>query len=420
LLSDLAARYANALLAGLGREERTSEKSDHPAIAWRRSGLMQATQYMLPLPLIAHVDGALMALRALNSGAELPRCGALLMGERARLRGTVRRGLRCAGGYGQLLEARGGRFALNLVREEDWDLIPAWLEDADITNWEGIAAHVKDRSLGELLGRAAELGLAAAKDHLPRRPKSWFSVRHFTPEKSTRPPLVVDLSALWAGPLASSLLMMCGARVIKVEGPDRPDGMRAGHAEFYARLNAGKACVALDFRSASDLSRLKDLLERADIVIEGSRPRALRQLGIDAADFTARKPGKIWARLTAYGQDKNQIGFGDDIGIAAGLASVMERAHGQACFAGDAIADPVNSVHLALGINAAFKSGGGMVLDFSMLDVLRYAMGKIPYDLAAAAKDYSEIANLDNAPFYPHRSPRGQVKALGADTARLC
>ena len=182
-------------------------------------------------------------------------------------------------------------------------------------------------------------------------------------------------------------------------------------------LNSGKDCVALNFRDETDLRKLKNLITRADVVIEASRPRALKQLGISAEDFVAHKPGQIWARLTAYGRDDNRIGFGDDIGISAGLATVMELAHGEPCFVGDAIADPVNGVHLALAIRAMLSQGGGAVIDVSMKDVLRYAMGDLPDDPRRTAKDWQSVADKDKAPFYDMRQPIGGVKSLGADNA---
>ncbi len=409
-----AANYANHLLSELGCLEQVSALSDHPAIAWRRSGLLRTTKLMLPVPLTAHVDGVLMALRALCPKADLPDSGALLMGERARLRKTIRNGRQCAGGYGRLMDTANGRIAVNLVREDDWGLIPAWLEDA-AEDWDGITKIVAKKDTAFLVNRAAEIGLAVAEDKLPDRPKSWVSIKRFEKAPRKTNPLIVDLSGLWAGPLASSLLAMCGAKVVKVESPTRPDGMRLGHKGFYALLNAGKDCVALNFRDANDLAKLKALLDRADIVIEASRPRALRQLGIIAEEFVSRKPGQIWARLTAYGQSANRIGFGDDIGISAGLASVMEAAHGEPCFVGDAIADPVNGVHLAIAIQAMLSQGGGAVIDMSMRDVLRHAIGDVANDLSIIAKTWKAIADEDKAALYPLRKPQGEVKALGAD-----
>lgn len=410
--------YAYQLLGDLGLDVPIEAQADHPALSWRRSGLFDTTRLMLPVPLTSHVDGALLALKALFPEADLPASGSVLLGERARLRKTVRDGRLCAGGYGRLMDCRDGRIALNLVREDDWDLVPAWLEDY-VTDWDGIITAVADKPKNHLSDRAAELGLAVACDELPSRPKTWCDVTRFEMGRIPTNPMIVDLSGLWAGPLASSLLGACGARVIKVEGPNRPDGMRFGHAGFYELINANKACVALDFKTPEGLAQLKGLLAQADIVIEASRPRAFEQLGIDAKDFVVRKPGMIWARLTAYGRAHNRIGFGDDIGISAGLATVMERAHGEACFVGDAIADPVNGLHLALAIGAYLKQGGGVVIDMSMVDVLRFAMGDIPTDLPAVAQAWQALAEADQSDLYPLRIAKGQARNLGADTARI-
>ena len=417
LLTDHAANYANSLLAGFGCDERVETAMDHPALAWKRSGLLHTTKLMLPSPLVSHVDGALLALKALSRNAELPGNGSMLLGERARLRDTVRRGRQCAGGYGRLMDTRDGRIALNLVRADDWDLIPAWLEDyAD--DWDGITRIVAQRQTKELVERAAEIGLAVAEDTLPNRLETWFTIQRFEKAPPAETPLIVDLSSLWAGPLASSLLGMTEAQIIKVESPNRPDGMRLGHDGFYKLLNAGKNCVALNFRDMDDLDKLKALLAKVDIVIEASRPRALQQLGIIAEDFVAQKPGQIWARITAYGQTENRIGFGDDIGISAGLATLMKQAHDEPCFVGDAIADPVTGLHLAFALRVLLAQGGGAVLDLSMREVLRYAIGDLPNDLTATMRDWQSIADQDNAPLYEMRQVNDNIRSVGADNAK--
>jgi hypothetical protein len=417
LQTDHAANYANQLLADFGCAERVSSKSDHPALAWKRSGLLNTTQLMLSLPLASHADGVLMALRALCPDADLPQSGAHLLGERARLRETVRQGRQTVGGQGRLIDTSDGRLALNLVRDDDWDLIPAWLEHA-ADNWDDITRVAKTRKTDDLVMRAAEIGLAVAKDKLPDAPSKWISLQKFKSAPRPTTPLVVDLSALWAAPLASSLLQMTGAKVIKVEGRNRPDGMRLGHQGFYDLINGGKDCVALDFKHADDLTRLKGLLNRADVVIEASRPRALQQLGIIAEDCVANNPGQVWARMTAYGQHENRIGFGDDIAVSAGLTTIMDQAHGEPCFVGDAIADPINGLHLALAVIASLRQAGGVVIDLNMCEVLRHAMGVIPKDIKKTGEEWRVIADRDEHPLYELRCPRGVTKALGADNAR--
>jgi len=108
----------------------------------------------------------------------------------------------------------------------------------------------------------------------------------------------------------------------------------------------------------------------------------------------------------------------------AGLGRIMDRAHGQPCFVGDAIADPINGLHLALAIQSTLRQGGGVLMDISMRDVLRYAMGEVPENLGQIAKEWQAMADQDNAPFYPMRTSVGQARSLGEDTkciiAELC
>ncbi len=187
-----------------------------------------------------------------------------------------------------------------------------------------------------------------------------------------RPPLVVDLSALWAGPLCGNLLWLCGARVVKVESVDRPDGTRFGNADFYGLLNQGKRSLALDLERREGRAALYRLLERADIVIESSRPRALRQLGVEAGEWVGRAAGRTWISITGYGRSgaaANWVAFGDDAGVAAGLGDLMRAAVGTLQFAGDAIADPLTGVQAARAAWLSWLSGGSRLISLSLADV---------------------------------------------------
>src|SRR5262249_1870616 len=158
------------------------------------------------------------------------------------------------------------------------------------------------RSGAELEAAGVELGLALGV--VPDAPPAVDGpvVRQQTGDAPPldRPPLVVDLSSLWAGPLCSHLLLAGGARGVKVESIGRPDGARADTTGFFDLLNHGKASVALDLPSTYGLAQLRRLVAAADVVIEGSRPRALRRWGIDPA--TADGP-QVWVSITGHGRD---------------------------------------------------------------------------------------------------------------------
>ena len=101
-----------------------------------------------------------------------------------------------------------------------------------------------------------------------------------------------------------------------------------------------------------------------DVVIESSRPRALEQLGLDAATVMTGERACVWIRITGHGRDQpNRVALGDDAAVAGGLVAV--DADGPV-FVGDAIADPLTGALAALLAAAGIGSGSSWVVDLSM------------------------------------------------------
>ncbi len=181
-------------------------------------------------------------------------------------------------------------------------------------------------------------------------------------------PLVVDLSSLWAGPLCGHMLEQVGARVIKVESVSRPDAARTGPPEFFDSLNCRKESLLLDFAVSADVELLRRLLTRADVVIEGSRPRALEQLGICAREVLGLGLS-VWVSITGHGRDeaaRDRVAFGDDAAVAGGL--VVWDEHGP-CFCADAVADPLTGMTAAVAALDALASTDheqGVLVDVAM------------------------------------------------------
>ncbi|MCU1600919.1 MAG: acyl-CoA transferase [Frankiales bacterium] len=353
-----AAAYAGRLLG----QEPPADASD-PVADWAASGAMWLTGRPDGPPLVhtgpaIALRGALLALSALAPGPALPGIG--LLGERAALMGLSRQGKVSCGGGSRLLATTTGAVALTLARPEDWSLVPALVESA-AQGWDDVAAWASGCTAEQVRDRAVLLGLPCGVVGEVRGQQPWLASPGVDRPQVSRP-RVVDLSSLWAGPLAGSLLAMLGCEVLKVEDPRRPDGARRGHPAFFDLLNAGKRSICVDLRT----SELPALLEGADVVIEASRPRALRQLGVDAERYVER--GTVWLSITGHGRDQDRVGFGDDTAVAGGLVV-------DGCFVGDAVADPLTGVHGALAAWAALTEGRASLLDVSLAGVAAVAAG---------------------------------------------
>jgi hypothetical protein len=370
---------------------------------WAASGAMWLTGHADGPPQLAPGDPAtavrrdLLGLRAIAAsvgadGSRIP--DERILGERAALTGLTRNGRTSCGGATRLLDAADGTVAIALARATDLESVPALTESpVDGDPWDAMARWCAATPAAEIVERASLLGMAASQllDAQPALgPIAATSLE--APRLQARPLTVVDLSALWAGPLAAHLLHLLGARVIGVESPRRPDPTRFSQPEFYRLLHNGTEQQQIDFATPEGRGQLLRLIATADIVIESSRPRALQQLGIDAAQIVADHP-VVWVSITAYGRDDPRIGFGDDVAIAAGMAG--RDAHGGPVFAGDAIADPIAGVRAAAVAQlSALRNQPGLV-EVSMYDSLFRSVREIPDAtvVEVAGKWYVETEN---------------------------
>jgi hypothetical protein len=335
------------------------------------------------IPLFGWADRQLYALALASGSADIATLsGTDLLAERALLNGFFVPGDVSAGGGCRLLQTADGTIALNLSRPDDRELIPALFQSNDVDGHDdaSIAAHVRLHHSATLIARGREMGLAIAAVDEDRSAAS-PAVEYFHPSEngqaSKRQPRVLDLSALWAGPLAGRLLYLAGGEVTKVESTARPDAMRDGDPALFERLNSGKQQMALDLRTTTGRSELSLLITAADIIIESSRPRALLQMGIDADQLVCERPGLIWLTITGHGvrgDAGNWVGFGDDAGVAGGLTAAMREASGTLGFVGDAIADPLTGI-LAAQIGCKdWRAGRGGRYILSMSGVVAGAL----------------------------------------------
>ncbi len=380
----------------------------------------------MPLPLADCADRMLRRLAQRTGSAGLARInGATLLGERAMLANWVIPGELSAGAGCRLFDAVGDVVALNLARPDDRDLLSALFEtDAlDARDDQAIAALIRTCDAGTLVMRGRSMGLAIAMEHetQPCLESVGVELAKGRPAgddagAARRAPRILDLSALWAGPLAAHLLWLAGGDVVKVESRARPDAMRMGDEPFYALLNQGKASVVLDFADAGDRRALLALIAASDIVIEAARPRALLQLGIDAARIVAMSPGLVWVTITGHGAQGDAadwVGFGDDCGVAAGLSAALRAVSGRGGFVGDAIADPLTGIAAALLAWNAWKARQGGRFGVALSQVAAHCLAQArAHDPAALSADLTAWSAAIGKPF-----PAVQRRTIGAAAA---
>jgi hypothetical protein len=414
---------------------RSSGTGADPVRDWAESGILPLTGHDTGAPLVPVGEAATWAARMADHIARATGDtrhpvrvdGPRLLSERAAFTGGTRRGRVSVGGSCRLLPTLDGWAAVSDARPDDPLLWSALIgHDLDEHLPRRLAEWLVTHTGAELDERAALLGLAAGSV----RPPDPGAPDPAVPDPAARPPLpgrprsvrgmlVVDFSALWAGPLCAHLLGLAGAEVIKVEVPSRPDGARRGDPGFYRLLHAGHRSVALDPADPAGRAALHALVRRADVVIEASRPRALAGFGLDARAEADR--GCVWVSITAHGRASRRVGFGDDVAAASGLLAHDDK--GLPVFCGDAIADPLTGL-TAAALALSDPGDGGVLWEVAMADVVaatvrghaapgarvergeggwsvRTPDGRVPVALPAA------------------RTPRGDAPAMGADTSRV-
>lgn len=282
-------------------------------------------------------------------------------------RGLEPQGTVSANGNCRLLPAKDGWVAMSLHRQDDWDLLPALFRtDLGKWDWEAVEAGVATTTSRDLETAATELGLALAvlPAHPPQVDRPWRITTTGMRDAPPRVARVVDLSALWAGPLCASLLQRAGADVLTVQSTARPD---------RGRVCEANALVSLDFATNDGRAQLHGLVQGADVVITAARPRALHHLGLDPIAMTQRSPGLTWVAISAYGltgEWSNRVGFGDDTAVAGGLVT----RDATPSFVGDAIADPITGLYAAVAALDVSASGGGVV-DIALRDAAAHVAG---------------------------------------------
>lgn len=197
--------------------------------------------------------------------------------------------------------------------------------------------------------------------------------------------LVVDISRVLSGPYAAMLLGDMGAQVIKVERPGTGDDTRSWgppfvgpkdgqESTYFLSANRNKESIVLDFHVEEDLNVLKELVKRADVLVENFRIGVLDRLGIGHDTLRELNPRLVILSITGFGhigEEKTRPGYDQIVQGEAGLMSFTGPDKNTPTKVGIPIADLLSGIFGALGVVSAIversNTGRGQVVGTSLL-----------------------------------------------------
>ncbi len=230
---------------------------------------------------------------------------------------------------------------------------------------------------------------------------------------------VVELAGIGPGPFCAMFLADLGADVVRI---DRPSGGVAAVEYKLDLLNRGKRSVALDLKTES--SAALDLIEKADVLIEGFRPGVAERLGLGPSVCLQRNPRLVYGRMTGWGQTgPRSHTAGHDITYIAlsGTLHTIGEHNGPPQIPLNLLGDfGGGAMYLAAGILAALwevrSSGQGQVVDAAIVDGAAHLL-TLQWSMLAGGtwRDERGVNLLDGAaPFYGvYETADGRHMAVG-------
>jgi itaconate CoA-transferase len=243
---------------------------------------------------------------------------------------------------------------------------------------------------------------------------------------------VVSLEHAIAAPFCTRQLADLGARVIKVERPGSGDFARdydhrtQGLASHFVWVNRSKESLTLDLKQPPALAALKELVAKADVLVQNLAPGAAARMGLGYDVLSVANPRLIVCDISGYGNDgpyRDKKAYDLLIQSEAGFLSVTGTPD-DPCKAGNSIADIAAGMYAYTGILAALmqrhKTGKGSHIDVSMLEALAEWMG-FPLYYAYEGAPPPQRSGASHATIYPYgpfEAGDGKTVMLGLQNER--
>jgi crotonobetainyl-CoA:carnitine CoA-transferase CaiB-like acyl-CoA transferase len=245
---------------------------------------------------------------------------------------------------------------------------------------------------------------------------------------------VLDVSTLFAGPLAATFLGDFGADVIKVEHPLKPDASR-GHGPakdgvnlWWKTLGRNKRTVTLNLGQADGAAVLLELVRTADVLIENFRPGTLERWGLGPDALLAANPALVIARVTAFGQFgpySARPGFGSLAEAMSGFAALTGEPDGPPTLPPFGLADGVAALATSYAVMVALRSaeatGRGQVVDMAIIEpILMLLGGQITaFDQLGTVQARTGNRSVNNAPRNVYRTADDEWVAISTSSQSI-
>ena len=228
--------------------------------------------------------------------------------------------------------------------------------------------------------------------------------------------VVLDLTRVLAGPYCGMLLADMGANVIKVENPKGGDDTRKmgpfinDNSVYYANFNRSKRGITLNLKEPEGKEIFKELVKKADVIIENYRPGTMEKLGLGYDVLKEVNPRIIYGAVSGFGHTgpySKRAGY-DIVGQAmGGLMSTTGWPGGQPTRSGTPMGDVLGGLNMTIGVLAALvncqKTGLGEKVDVALVDAVASSMENITMIYQATGRIPQRIGNRYEST-YPYDS----------------
>jgi crotonobetainyl-CoA:carnitine CoA-transferase CaiB-like acyl-CoA transferase len=244
---------------------------------------------------------------------------------------------------------------------------------------------------------------------------------------------VLDVSTLFAGPLAATMLGDFGAEVIKIEHPKgdpvRYHGASKDGVGLWGKVvGRNKRGITLYLGSPEGQDVFRRLVASADVVIENFRPGTLERWGLSYEELSRINPGLVLVRVTGFGQFgpySGRPGFGTLAEAMSGFAAITGEPDGPPTLPPFGLADGIAALAAAFATMTALRArdttGRGQVVDLAIIEPILTLLGPQPtvYDALGQIQPRTGNRSANNAPRNTYRTRDGRWVAVSTSAQSI-